>query len=60
MIDGNLREFLRIYEADESRLNIQDDTGSSPAHKAADHDRINILEFIVSHGGGKNSLKPFI
>ena len=49
---GNLQEFQRLYEADDSRLNIQDSRGSTPAHKGAENGQVNILDFIVNHGGG--------
>lgn len=49
---GHLEEFQRIYLADKSRLNIQDNKGLTAVHKAAENGRLNILEFIISEGGG--------
>ena len=49
---GNLQEFQRLYEADDSRINIQDSKGLTPAHKAAENGKANILDFIINHGGG--------
>ena len=50
---GNIQEFERLYDADNSRLNIQDSKGNTPAHRAAENGRVNILEFIVYHCGGE-------
>ena len=50
---GNLEEFRRLYYADISRIKTQDNKGLTAAHKAAKFGRVNILEFIANHNGGK-------
>lgn len=50
---GNLETFQRLYFADPTRLSIKDSRGRTAAHQAAAKNRINILQFILSQGGGK-------
>ncbi|KAJ8305937.1 hypothetical protein KUTeg_016482 [Tegillarca granosa] len=49
---GNFQEFERLYKADTSRLNIQDNKGFSSLHYAAQNGHIFIVDYIVSQGGG--------
>ncbi|XP_064487214.1 transient receptor potential cation channel subfamily A member 1-like isoform X2 [Ornithodoros turicata] len=53
---GNLREFERLYTADEKRLLFQDSRGRAAVHHAAAHDRVNILDFILKHQGDMQML----
>ncbi|XP_015600034.1 transient receptor potential cation channel subfamily A member 1 isoform X2 [Cephus cinctus] len=48
---GNIEEFNRLYQADPKRLEIRDGRGRAAVHQAASRNRVNILEFIYSHGG---------
>lgn len=50
---GNLEEFVRLYQGDNSRLSIKDGRGRTAAHQAAARNRVNILEFIQKHDGGE-------
>nr|BAV16912.1 transient receptor potential channel A1 isoform c [Tropilaelaps mercedesae] len=45
---GNMAEFQRLLAADERRMQFRDSRGRQAIHHAASHDRINILEFILS------------
>ncbi|XP_065292164.1 transient receptor potential cation channel subfamily A member 1 isoform X1 [Dermacentor albipictus] len=48
---GNLREFERLFTADEKRLQFRDSRGRAAVHHAAAHNRVNILDFILKHDG---------
>lgn len=50
---GNLEEFIRLYQGDNSRLTIQDGKGRTPAHQAAARNRVNILQYIREQQGSK-------
>ena len=49
---GNLREFERLFNADNSRLHMRDPKGQTVFHHAASKSKTNIMEFIIKHGGG--------
>ncbi|KAK6188192.1 hypothetical protein SNE40_004425 [Patella caerulea] len=51
---GNLEEFAKLYNADPSRLCIEDSKGQMAIHMAAVKGRINILDFIINHNGDIN------
>ncbi|XP_049819373.1 transient receptor potential cation channel subfamily A member 1 [Aethina tumida] len=51
---GNLEIFQRLYFADTTRLTIKDPRGRTAAHQAAARNRVNILQFILAHGGDLN------
>jgi transient receptor potential cation channel subfamily A protein 1 len=51
---GNLETFQRLYFADTSRLGIKDSRGRTAGHQAAAKNKINILQFILSQGGGES------
>ncbi|KAK3607524.1 hypothetical protein CHS0354_025776 [Potamilus streckersoni] len=51
---GNLAEFERLYNADNTKLSIQDSKGQAAVHKAAENGKVNILSFIYEHGGDLN------
>ncbi|KAM7294211.1 transient receptor potential cation channel subfamily A member 1-like [Ixodes scapularis] len=48
---GNLREFERLFTADEKRLQFRDSRGRAAVHHAAAHNKVNILDFILKHNG---------
>ena len=50
---GNLDEFIRLYQFDNSRLSVKDGKGRTVAHQAAAKNKKNILEFIFQNNGGK-------
>uniref|UniRef100_A0A336LYH0 CSON008092 protein n=1 Tax=Culicoides sonorensis TaxID=179676 RepID=A0A336LYH0_CULSO len=50
---GNLDDFVRLYQGDNTRLNLKDGKGRTAAHQAASRNRINILQFILDHDGEK-------
>lgn len=50
---GNLEDFNRLFLAEPERLNVRDSKGRAAAHQAAARNKINILQFIANHGGGK-------
>ncbi len=50
---GNLKEFERLYEADPSRLRLQDSKGWNVFHHAASKAKVNIMQAILQHGGGR-------
>ncbi|XP_058054410.1 transient receptor potential cation channel subfamily A member 1 [Anopheles bellator] len=52
---GNLEEFIRLYEADVTRLAVQDSKGRTAAHQAAARNRVNILSFIHQEAGNLNA-----
>ncbi|EEC15332.1 transient receptor potential cation channel, putative, partial [Ixodes scapularis] len=56
---GNLREFERLFTADEKRLQFRDSRGRAAVHHAAAHNKVNILDFILKHNGGKLTLETF-
>lgn len=49
---GNVEDFGRLYLAEPGRLGVRDSRGRAAAHQAAARNKLNILEFIASHGGG--------
>lgn len=55
---GNLEEFIRLYQGDNTRLNIKDGKGRTPAHQAASRNRVNILQYIHEQQGGEYSNTP--
>lgn len=50
---GNLDEFIRLFQFDNSRLSVQDGKGRTVAHQAAARNKLNILQFIREQGAGK-------
>lgn len=50
---GNLDDFIRLYQADNTRLKLQDGKGRTAAHQAASRNRVNILQYIRDQNGGK-------
>ena len=50
---GNLDDFKRLYQADNTRLALQDGKGRTAAHQAAARNRVNILRYICDQNGGK-------
>lgn len=50
---GNLDEFIRLYQGDNTRLTVKDVRGRTAAHQAAARNRVNILQFIQSQQGGE-------
>lgn len=50
---GNLDEFVRLYQENNTRLSVQDGRGKTSAHQAAARNKINILQFIKQQHGGK-------
>lgn len=56
---GNLDEFIRLYQGDNTRLNVTDVRGRTAAHQAASRNRVNILQFIHSQQSGKDFQRVF-
>uniref|UniRef100_A0A1B0CK24 Transient receptor potential cation channel subfamily A member 1 n=3 Tax=Lutzomyia longipalpis TaxID=7200 RepID=A0A1B0CK24_LUTLO len=52
---GNLEDFARLYNTDNSRLNVKDGKGRTAAHQAAARNRVNILQFIRDEQGDLNA-----
>lgn len=50
---GNLDDFIRLYQGNNSRLSVQDGKGRTAAHQAAARNRVNILHYIKEQHGGK-------
>ncbi|XP_055841989.1 transient receptor potential cation channel subfamily A member 1 isoform X1 [Episyrphus balteatus] len=48
---GNLEDFTRLFQSDNTRLSIRDGKGRTAAHQAAARNRVNILEFIKRQQG---------
>lgn len=51
---GNLETFKRLYFEEPAKLIIRDSRGRTAVHQAAAKNRVNILEFILSQGGGND------
>lgn len=49
---GNLDEFIRLYQFDNTRLSVKDGKGRTVAHQAAARNKINILQYILEQDGG--------
>lgn len=49
---GNLDDFARLFQGDNTRLSIRDGKGRTAAHQAAARNRVNILQFIRDQQGG--------
>lgn len=49
---GNLEEFIRLYQFDNTRLAVRDGKGRTVAHQAAAKNKINILQYIREQNGG--------
>lgn len=49
---GDLDEFVRLYQNNNTRLCVQDSKGRTAAHQAAARNRINILKYIKEQNGG--------
>ncbi|XP_055621536.1 transient receptor potential cation channel subfamily A member 1 isoform X2 [Toxorhynchites rutilus septentrionalis] len=56
---GNLDEFIRLYEGDNSRLAVRDSRSRTAAHQAAARNRVSILSFIHVQGGDLNAQDMF-
>lgn len=54
---GNLEEFIRLYQGDNSRLMIKDVRGRMVAHHAAARNRVNILQYIYAQQKSEYSTK---
>ncbi|XP_037953086.1 transient receptor potential cation channel subfamily A member 1 [Teleopsis dalmanni] len=52
---GNLDDFKRLYQADNTRLALQDGKGRTAAHQAAARNRVNILRYIGDQNGDFNT-----
>jgi transient receptor potential cation channel subfamily A member 1 len=52
---GNLEEFIRLYQGDNTRLTVKDGKGRTAAHQAAGRNRVNILQFIHEQHGDLNA-----
>ncbi|KAK6626901.1 hypothetical protein RUM44_009378 [Polyplax serrata] len=55
---GNLEDFARLFLADPNRLEIRDSRGRAAVHQAAARNKVNILQFIHSSGGGELRVEP--
>ncbi|CAH1773894.1 unnamed protein product [Owenia fusiformis] len=53
--NGNIGEFERIFYADENRLQIVDHKMWTALHHAASKSRLEIMDFILTHGGDINA-----
>ncbi|XP_061391086.1 uncharacterized protein LOC133326469, partial [Musca vetustissima] len=51
---GNLDDFKSLYQADNTRLSLQDGKGRTAAHQAASRNRVNILRYIRDQNGDFN------
>ncbi|XP_049946410.1 transient receptor potential cation channel subfamily A member 1 [Schistocerca serialis cubense] len=51
---GNVEDFGRLYLAEPARLAVRDSRGRAAAHQAAARNKLNILQFIATHGGDLN------
>ncbi|CRK86167.1 CLUMA_CG000050, isoform A [Clunio marinus] len=51
---GNLDEFIRLYQFDNSRLSVKDGKGRTVGHQAAARNKVNILEYIFDQNGDLN------
>ncbi|XP_058975803.1 transient receptor potential cation channel subfamily A member 1 [Musca domestica] len=51
---GNLDDFKSLYQADNTRLLLQDGKGRTAAHQAASRNRVNILRYIRDQNGDFN------
>jgi transient receptor potential cation channel subfamily A protein 1 len=51
---GNLDEFIRLYQLDNSRLAVKDTRGRSVSHQAAARNKVNILQYIYEMHGNLN------
>ncbi|CAD7082067.1 unnamed protein product [Hermetia illucens] len=52
---GNLDDFARLFQGDNTRLSIRDGKGRTAAHQAAARNRVNILQFIRDQQGDLNA-----
>ena len=50
---GNMKQFEKLYNADNSRVTLKDVKGQTVLHHAASKSRIAIMEYIMNHGGGR-------
>uniref|UniRef100_A0A1A9V4K4 Transient receptor potential cation channel subfamily A member 1 n=1 Tax=Glossina austeni TaxID=7395 RepID=A0A1A9V4K4_GLOAU len=51
---GNLDDFKRLYQADNTRLSLQDGKGRTAAHQAAARNQVDILRYIHDQNGDFN------
>lgn len=49
---GNLEDFARLFNSDNTRLSVKDGKGRTAAHQAAARNKVNILQFIRDQQGG--------
>lgn len=50
---GNLEDFVRLYQGDNSRLAVQDPRGRTVSHQASTRNRVNILTYIHNQQGSE-------
>ncbi|KAK3089349.1 hypothetical protein FSP39_002938 [Pinctada imbricata] len=51
---GDLQEFQKLYDEDNSRLELEDTKGFRPIHHATINGHLHIIEFILSNDGDIN------
>ncbi|XP_055299666.1 transient receptor potential cation channel subfamily A member 1 isoform X2 [Sitodiplosis mosellana] len=52
---GDLEDFVRLYQGDNSRLMVTDARGRTAAHLAAVKNRVNILQYIYAQEGNMDA-----
>lgn len=50
---GNLEDFIRLYQGDNSRLAVQDPRGRTVSHQASLRNRVAILTYIHNQQGSE-------
>lgn len=50
---GDLEQFIRLYQGDNSRLMVTDARGRTVTHMAAAKNRINIIQYIYEQQGSE-------
>lgn len=50
---GDLEQFIRLYQGDNSRLMVTDARGRTALHFAAAKNRINIIQYIYEQQGSE-------
>ncbi|KAJ8736891.1 hypothetical protein PYW07_000162 [Mythimna separata] len=56
---GNVKDFMRLYLSESSRLAVKDGRGRTAAHQAAARNNTKILHFINNYGGDLNATDNF-
>jgi ankyrin repeat protein len=52
---GKLKDFQKLYHESPERIEITDSSGNTVLHLASANGHLDIVDFILGHGGGQRN-----